>query len=129
MDLDRTGAKMRKVLGRSWLTVADDLTRKASGKEGGKSKGVPGTLLRDALAEKGVALTSKEVRAITSRYGKASARAEGMRPESVPVDVTKLFGDIMEGKVAGPRLPKGTARSPGGPSAFISGAQTAAGVF
>lgn len=120
---------MRKVLGRSWLTVADDLTRKASGKEeGGKSKGVPGTLLRDALAEKGVALTSKEVRAITSRYGKASARAEGMRPESVPVDVTKLFSDVMEGKVAGPRLPKGTARSPGGPSAFISGGQTA-GVF
>lgn len=68
MDLSPTVAKLRKVLGSSWSGVLAE-TLKAQAKVGGSGDGlVSGTVLRDMLAAKGVALTSKELRALSLRF-------------------------------------------------------------
>lgn len=102
LDLEPTYAKMRKVLGKSALTVlAGDIKKKAiaqASKYGGdvaslSSGVVPASIVRDSLAERGVALTSKEVRAISMRYhgsGSAATRtADGV------VDLDRALNDIM----------------------------------
>lgn len=76
MDLSNTENKMRRVLGRSWVNVYKEIKKE----NGGSAAVLPGDAFRDRMAEKGVPLTSKEVRAIALRYG-----AEGN------VDVEKVM--------------------------------------
>jgi Ca2+-binding EF-hand superfamily protein len=67
LDLSSTHAKMRKVLGRSMAAVLAEVKRKGS--SGGGSGAVSGDAFRDVLASAGVPLTSKEVRALSLKYG------------------------------------------------------------
>jgi Ca2+-binding EF-hand superfamily protein len=67
LDLSSTHAKMRKVLGRSMAAVLAEVKRKGS--SGGGSGAVSGEAFRDVLASAGVPLTSKEVRALSLKYG------------------------------------------------------------
>jgi len=78
LDLAPIGAKLRRVLGSSWSAVMGEAL-KSSVKKGGEGALVSGTILRDTLAAKGVALTSKELRALSLRYhgsGPAVTRSE-----------------------------------------------------
>ncbi len=54
---------------------------------------VPGELLRDALAKRGVPLTSKEVRALSLRY-KGAGSADGT------INVDRLVADLGNSSVA-----------------------------
>jgi Ca2+-binding EF-hand superfamily protein len=91
MDLSNTENKMRRVLGRSWVNVYKDV-KKSSG-----TTAVSGETFRDVMAEKGVPLTSKEVRAIALRYGAGSGE----------VDVEKVMNGTFK---SGPSSPTKAAR-------------------
>lgn len=101
MDLDPIAQKMRRVLGKHWMNVAKDIHHKAErevirtgGSTTGLDKsGVSASVVRDALAEKGVPLTSKEIRAISLKYhgnGIPSTRnLDGI------IDVDKAFTSLV----------------------------------
>lgn len=67
-DLAGTEEKMRRVLGRSWVQVFSDV-KKASG----SAPGLSSDSFRDVMAERGVPLTSREVRALAARYSGGAA--------------------------------------------------------
>jgi Ca2+-binding EF-hand superfamily protein len=67
-DLAGTEEKMRRVLGRSWVQVFSDV-KKASG----RAPSLSSDSFRDVMAERGVPLTSREVRALAARYSGGAA--------------------------------------------------------
>jgi hypothetical protein len=118
MDLDPIAAKMRRVLGKSWMNVAKDIQAEAQ-REAQRSSGVlgsvaanagsgvvPASVMRDALATKGVALTSKEVRALSLKYHGSGVPAT--RTVDGAVDVSRVMADVF----GPPRPGTGTMRRP-----------------
>jgi len=63
-DVGTTEEKMRRVLGRSWVAVYRDVRKQ----EGVDPSNIGGEKFRDFMAEKGVPLTGKEVRALSLKY-------------------------------------------------------------
>ena len=124
-DLEVTEEKMRKVLGRSWKQVYRGMKRKQA-KEGGP--GLSTGRFRDELAEKGVPLTSKEVRALAQAYppsGRHSSRGSH-------VDYGSLLKNAFAGSAGGSssrrravaaRAPRSSGRRGGGGP--LSGAMSA----
>jgi hypothetical protein len=99
MDLDPIAQKMRRVLGKTWMNVARDIERKAereavrAGSAAPSKTGVvSASLVRDALAEKGVPLTSKEVRAISLKYH--GGGVPSTRTVDGSVDVSRVMSDV-----------------------------------
>jgi Ca2+-binding EF-hand superfamily protein len=101
MDLDPIAQKMRRVLGKAWMNVARDVEKKAEHEaaragtalpQGGL---VPASVLRDTLAERGVPLTSKEVRAISLKYhGSGTPASRGI---DGAVDVERMTAAMFSG--------------------------------
>lgn len=72
VDVRGVEARMRQVLGRSWVKVYKDMKKKQ-----GAAGGVGADHFRDAMAKRGVPLTSKEIRALQRAHssGASSARS------------------------------------------------------
>ena len=69
VDVTETENKMRRILGRSWVNVYKDI-RKQQEREA--SSVISTHRFRDAMAARGVPLTSTEVRALARRYSAAT---------------------------------------------------------
>lgn len=69
VDLHETEVKMRKILGKSWTHVYKDIRKKQERDAGSV---ISTHRFRDLMAERGVPLTSKEVRALARRYSAAT---------------------------------------------------------
>ena len=65
VDVDATVGKMRRILGKSWTVVYDEIRRE---QERAAPTIISAHRFRDAMAERGVPLTSKEVRALAKRF-------------------------------------------------------------
>ena len=74
LDMSNAYRKLTRTLGKKWVQVAMEVQRRAAhdtthhGGETGRGSLVPASVLRDALADHGVALTSKEVRGLSHHY-------------------------------------------------------------
>ncbi len=69
VDVGAVESRMRKVLGRNWMKAYKNLRSHAA------DGAVDADRFRDAMAGQGVALTSKEIRALQRQHGAASARS------------------------------------------------------
>jgi Ca2+-binding EF-hand superfamily protein len=88
MDVNATEAKMRHVLGKSWVHVYKQV-------KGTESSAVSGDSFRDMMAERGVPLTSKEVRALSLKYSAGDGT----------LDAEKLLTSTFSGKNSAPKPP------------------------
>lgn len=95
LDLAPVMQRMRRVLGASWPTVLTDVSKSGKG-----DTVVSGSILRDSLASKGIALTSKEVRALSLRYHGAGPAVTRDGDNSGVVDVAALFKEAFAAKAA-----------------------------
>jgi hypothetical protein len=77
---------MRRVLGRSWVQVYREVKNNES--VGGNTSSVQGDKFRDLMAEQGVPLTGKEVRALGTKYGASSSQG---------INVDKLMKETFKG--------------------------------
>jgi Ca2+-binding EF-hand superfamily protein len=91
-DVSNTEEKMRRVLGRSWVAVYRDVKKS----EGVDPSSLEGDQFRDIMAEKGVPLTAKEVRALSLKYHGGEGQAS--------INVNKLMKETFKGP-----LPVGSA--------------------
>jgi hypothetical protein len=87
MDVNATEAKMRHVLGKSWVHVYKQVK--------GNESAVSGDSFRDMMAERGVPLTSKEVRALSLKYSAGDGA----------LDAEKLLTSTFSGKNSAPKPP------------------------
>jgi hypothetical protein len=87
MDVNATEAKMRHVLGKSWVHVYKQVK--------GTESAVSGDSFRDMMAERGVPLTSKEVRALSLKYSAGDGA----------LDAEKLLTSTFSGKNSAPKPP------------------------
>jgi hypothetical protein len=104
MDVNATEEKMRRVLGKSWVNVYRQVKQDQGG--GAPDARLSGDAFRDMMAERGVPLTSKEVRALGIKYSTGDVR-DGT------IDAAKLLTSTFQGrtgsaaqKVAPPGLPR-----------------------
>ena len=119
MNLDPIAQKMRRVLGKSWMNVAKDIQHKAereairtghsaASTTGADKNAISASVVRDALAEKGVPLTSKEIRAISLKYHGSGIPAT--RNIDGIIDVEKAFSSLV-GNGTRPQTASATMRS------------------
>jgi Ca2+-binding EF-hand superfamily protein len=93
-DVDATEEKMRRVLGKSWVQVYRDVRKT----EGVDASQVAPEAFRDMMAEKGIPLTSKEVRALSLRYGAGAGAGAGAGGAGAPaINVDRLLKDTFKG--------------------------------
>ena len=99
LDMSAAYHKMQRVLGTRWTQVSEEIKRRAArdaahghgaGASGAGGKLVPASVMRDAFADHGVALTSKEVRGISHHYHGSGAAAT--RAADGVVDLDALAG-------------------------------------
>jgi len=96
---------MRRVLGKSWVNVYRQVKQDQGG--GAPDARLSGDAFRDMMAERGVPLTSKEVRALGIKYSTGDVR-DGT------IDAEKLLTSTFQGRtgsaahkaVAPPGLPR-----------------------
>jgi len=115
IDLVSTESKMRKILGKSWLGAYKSMKKKEQ-KDG--SDGLTTGRFRDAMAERGVPLTSKEVRALALKYSARGAKSS----RGSNLDYGKLMKHACSGRGSGRSSARGSARDAlaGGTSARLS---------
>jgi hypothetical protein len=113
LDVAKLEERVRKALGRAWVHVAAEV-KKAGG--GGRGGSVAVDVLRDVLAERGVALTSREAQALASRYAAPSGG----------VEVDRLLSTVFKASFAGALPSKPAAAAPSVRSGSSRGAAPAA---